>query len=176
MKKSIYNTVLFSTVILLSCKQSNSIQNFEEYELYYSSTFGMSLSTKFNQSDTVYTSFFWLNNELKDSAKIDSMYYFLINRDQKNKLNDLIIKTNFEKLDSGYYTTNSADGDEFNFYIKTRNFEKITYFYTREHMSAATDSLMNFTLDLLPAFKDLSKSNKKNIFKSKIQPEPEPTF
>jgi len=176
MKNSIYNILLFSTMILLGCNQSKNSQNFEEYELYYSSTFGMSMSTKFNQSDTAYTSFFWLNKELKDSAKIDSIYYFLINSDQKDKLNELIIKSNFEKLDSGYYSTSSTDGDEFNFYVKTKKNEKITYFYTREYMSAATDSLMHFTLDLLPDFKDLYKSNRKIIFKSKIQPEPEPTF
>lgn len=173
MKNTIY-TILFSSFFLFGCNQPKNIQNFEEYELFYKSTFGMSMSININQSDTAYTSFFWLNNQLKDSANIDSIYYFLVNHEQKNKLNELIKHVNFKKLDSAYYTPHLADGDVFNFYVKTVNYEKSTYFCTREYMSLATDSLMNFTFDLLPNFKNLKKSNKNIVFKSRILPEPEP--
>lgn len=168
---------IFLIFCLFSCKQHKEtgiIYHFDEYELSYSSTFGCAFSMKFTQSDTVFISYQWLNNDLKDSIQIDSIYYTLISKEKMLSLNNYLLKINFENIDSTYSFPKISDGDEFKFYIKNKHSNKSIYFYTCANMTKELDSLMSITMDINPNFKDLKKINKKVIFKSEIPTEPEP--
>lgn len=173
-KNFITTFLIFS---LFSCKENKEpevIYHFDEYELSYSSTFGGAYSMKFTQSDTVFISYQWLNNDLKDSIQPDSIYYVLISKEKMLNLNNYLSKINFEDIDSIYSFPKTSDGDEFKFYIKNKHSNKSIYFYTRKNMTKELDSLMNITIAINPNFKDLKKINKKVIFKSEIPTEPEP--
>jgi len=107
---------LIIVLIIDSCNRPKpSIPLFDEFEFSYTNTFKDSYTIKFTKGDTVYKARYF--------PYPDSNFIGVITPYERKKLDSLISKIDFGKLDSLYYQT-YEDGLGYQFYIKNDSVTK----------------------------------------------------
>lgn len=96
--------------VILSCKGTEKEKRCFENFTYFQSNLKHSYLLKINSSDTIY----YLNNY---SDEVDDLHYFLLEKSEKKKLNNLVCQLKFPQNDSILINNHMLDGTTINFSI-----------------------------------------------------------
>ncbi|MFH7003153.1 hypothetical protein [Flavobacterium bizetiae] len=170
--------ISFVLLLSLSCKKEEAEVKFKYFDFSFSNTFETCFSVKFTPNDSVYIREHWNAHDVWDSTNIPkgkTNYIAFISQKDKNKLIDLISKTQLKKYNSEY-VENYSDGSYYTIYIDKDSIKKSIKIHShKDDVPKDLDSLANWIYNWKKKVKLIKTDKKLTFFSSEsVLPPPPP--